>query len=150
MSDTATLHELTREHREGFIDTLQALAPHQWLAPSLCSQWRVLDVAAHLAWAPVTGAGAGAVAMARHGFSMNRMIAGSAVAWSARGQEAILAQLGDNARTGARPIGMPPSPPSPTPWCTDWTCAVRLGCRGACPPSHWPPWLTSRSARRGR
>ena len=39
---------------------------------------------------------------------MNRMIAGSAVAWSARGRHAILQQLRDNARTGARPIGMPP------------------------------------------
>ena len=85
VSDTATLPELTREHREGFIDTLEGLAPDQWLVPSLCSEWRVLDVAAHLAWAPVLGAGAGVVAMARHGFSMNRMIAGSAVAWSARG-----------------------------------------------------------------
>jgi len=108
VSDTATLPELTREHREGFIETLEGLAPDQWLVPSLCSEWRVLDVAAHLAWAPVLGAGAGAVAMARHGFSMNRMIARSAVAWSARGREAILQQLRDNARTGARPIGMPP------------------------------------------
>ena len=108
MSDTATLPELTREHREGFIETLEGLAPDQWLVPSLCSEWRVLDVAAHLAWAPVLGAGAGAVAMARHGFSMNRMIARSAVAWSARGRDAILQQLRDNARTGARPIGMPP------------------------------------------
>ena len=54
------------------------------------------------------GAGAGAVAMARHGFSMNRMIARCAIAWSARGQPAILEQLRDNARSGARPIGMPP------------------------------------------
>jgi len=108
VSDTAKLPELTREHRLGFIDTLEGLAPDQWLVPSLCSEWRVLDVAAHLAWAPVLGAGAGAVAMARHGFSMNRMIARSAVAWSARGRDAILQQLRDNARTGARPIGMPP------------------------------------------
>jgi hypothetical protein len=39
---------------------------------------------------------------------MNRMIAASAVAWSDRGHEAILEQLRDNARTGARPTGMPP------------------------------------------
>lgn len=108
MSDTATLPRLTRAHREGFVATLEALTPDQWLAPSLCTEWRVVDVAAHLAWAPALGAGAGAVAMVRHGFSMNRMIARSAVGWSARGREAILDQLRDNARTGARPIGMPP------------------------------------------
>ena len=107
MSDTATLPRLTRAHRDGFVATLEALTPDQWLTPSLCTEWRVVDVAAHLAWAPVLGAGAGAVAMVRHGFSMNRMIARSAVGWSARGREAILAQLHDNARTGARPIGMP-------------------------------------------
>lgn len=108
MTDTDTLSTLTRNQRDGFIDTLEGLTPEQWLAPSLCSEWRAIDVAAHLAWAPVLGAGAGVVAMVRHGFSMNRMIARSAIAWSERGQAAILAQLRDNARSGARPIGMPP------------------------------------------
>ena len=107
MTDTATLADLTRTQREGFITTLAAMDDDQWATPSLCEEWRVVDVAAHLAWAPVQGAGAGAVAMVRHGFSMNRMIARSAVAWSSRGREAILDQLRDNARTGARPIGMP-------------------------------------------
>jgi uncharacterized protein (TIGR03083 family) len=108
MSATPTVPDLTRAHREGFIETLEALAPGEWLTPSLCAEWRVVDVAAHLAWAPALGMGAGAVAMARHGFSMNRMIARSAIGWSSRGREAILGQLRDNARTGARPIGMPP------------------------------------------
>ncbi|WP_416952261.1 maleylpyruvate isomerase family mycothiol-dependent enzyme [Nocardioides sp. T5] len=108
MKGSATAPELTRAHRQGFIETLKSLDPEQWWAPSLCSQWRVIDVAAHLAWAPVMGAGAGAAAMVRHGFSMNRMIARSAVAWSERGRDAILAQLRENARTGATPIGMPP------------------------------------------
>jgi uncharacterized protein (TIGR03083 family) len=108
MTDAASLSTLTQSQREGFIDTLDGLSPEQWLAPSLCSQWRVIDVAAHLAWAPVLGAGAGAAAMVRYGFSMNRMIARSAIAWSARGQAAILEQLRHNARSGARPIGMPP------------------------------------------
>jgi uncharacterized protein (TIGR03083 family) len=108
MTTTTTLAELTRTHREGFIDTLEGLAPEQWLVPSLCTEWRVVDVAAHLAWAPVMGAAAGAAAMVRHGFSMNRVIARLAVGWSARGHAAILEQLRDNARTGARPTGMPP------------------------------------------
>ncbi len=108
MTDAASLSPLIRSHRENFIDTLESLRPEQWLAPSLCSEWRTIDVAAHLAWAPVLGAGAGALAMARHGFSMNRMIARSAIAWSARGRAAILEQLRDNSRSGARPVGMPP------------------------------------------
>jgi uncharacterized protein (TIGR03083 family) len=108
MRGTATVPELTRTQRDGFVETLKALEPEQWWAPSLCSEWRVVDVAAHLAWAPVMGAGAGALAMARNGFSMNRMIARSAVAWADRGHDAILSQLRDNARSGATPIGMPP------------------------------------------
>jgi len=107
MTDATGLFTLTRSQREGFIDTLEGLKPEQWLAPSLCSEWRVIDVAAHLAWAPVLSARAGAVAIARQGFSMNRMIARSAIAWSTQGQGAILEQLRDNARSGARPIGMP-------------------------------------------
>lgn len=108
MSGTTSVPDLTRAHREGFIETLEALAPGDWLTPSLCDHWRVVDVAAHLAWAPVMGTGAGVVALARHGFSMNRMIARSAIEWSSRGREAILDQLRRNARTGARPVGMPP------------------------------------------
>ena len=108
MKGSATVPELTRAHRQDFIETLKSLDPEQWWAPSLCSQWRVVDVTAHLAWAPVLGVGAGAAAMVRHGFSVNRMIARSAVGWSERGRDAILAQRRDNARTGATPIGMPP------------------------------------------
>lgn len=107
MNETSTLTEQVRRQRTGFIDTLEGLHPDQWHTRSLCSEWRVVDVAAHLAWAPVLGAGAGALALVRHGFSMNRTIARSAIGWSARGREAILDQLRDNARTGARPIGMP-------------------------------------------
>ena len=84
MSGTTTVPDLTRAHREGFIETLEALAPDEWLTPSLCDQWRVVDVAAHLAWAPALGTGAGAVALARHGLSMNRMIDGCAIEWSRR------------------------------------------------------------------
>jgi uncharacterized protein (TIGR03083 family) len=108
MIGTANLSTLTRSQREGFIGTLEGLTPEQWFAPSLCGHWRVVDVAAHLAWAPTLGAGAAGVALARHGFSMNRMIARCAIDWSTRGRAAILQQLQDNARTGARPIVMPP------------------------------------------
>ena len=105
---TATVRDVTRAHRLALIDTLEGLTADQWQTPSLCTEWRVVDVAAHLAWAPVLGVGAGAAAMVRHGLSMNRMIARSAGGWSERGREAILAQLRDNARSGATPIGMPP------------------------------------------
>jgi hypothetical protein len=102
MTDAASLSTLTRSQREGFIDTLEGLPPEQWLGPSLCSEWRAIDVAAHLAWAPVLGAGAGAVAMVRHGFSMNRMIARSAIAWSRA------ARLRSSSSSGTTRAGAPP------------------------------------------
>jgi uncharacterized protein (TIGR03083 family) len=104
---TTSLADLIIDERRALIETLDALTADQWQARSLCDGWRVVDVAAHLAWAPVLGPVAAAVAMARHGFAMNPMIARSAVAWSARGRQAILEQLERNRETGARPIGMP-------------------------------------------
>lgn len=106
MSDPS-LEGLTRSERLALIAQLEALTPEHWETPSLCDGWRVVDVAAHLAWAPVLGAVAGGVAMVRNGFSVNRMIARSAVAWSDRGTDAILDQLRANAESGAKPIGMP-------------------------------------------
>ncbi|WP_322921963.1 maleylpyruvate isomerase family mycothiol-dependent enzyme [Nocardioides renjunii] len=99
--------DLLRSERLALVADLDRLPDEQWRQPSLCAGWRVVDVAAHLAWTPVLGPTAGAAAMARHRFSMNAMIAGLAVEWSSRGREAILAQLRTNAATGARPIGMP-------------------------------------------
>lgn len=107
MTVPVSLGDLVRDERRALIETLSGLTDEQWQAPSLCDGWRVVDVAAHLAWAPVLGPVAGGVAMARHRFSMNRAIAGSAIAWSARGREAVLDQLERNRETGARPVGMP-------------------------------------------
>lgn len=77
---TESLRDLIDDERRALIDTLRSLTDEQWRVSSLCSGWRVIDVATHLAWAPVLGPGAGGVAMARHRFSVNRMIAGSALA----------------------------------------------------------------------
>lgn len=107
MTSPHAMPELVRHERRAFIDTLESLTPAQWEEPSLCSVWRVVDVAAHLAWAPVLGPVDGAVAMVRNRFSMNRMIATTAVGWSERGREAVLDQLRRNLASGAKPIGMP-------------------------------------------
>ncbi len=107
MTTSHTLTDLVREERQAFVDTLETLTPEQWGAQSLCSEWRVIDVAAHVAWAPVWGPAAGATAWVRNGFSLNRTIARSAVGWSDRGRAAILDQLRRNVVSGAKPHGMP-------------------------------------------
>ncbi|RYC07017.1 maleylpyruvate isomerase family mycothiol-dependent enzyme [Nocardioides zhouii] len=104
---TTPLTDLVRRERRGFLDTLGSLSTEQWDEQSLCSGWRVIDVAAHLAWAPVLGPAAGAVAMLRNRLSVNRMIAATAVGWSERGRTRIMDQLERNLESGAKPIGMP-------------------------------------------
>ncbi|PKH40493.1 TIGR03083 family protein [Nocardioides alpinus] len=107
MEASSPLPDLVRQERRAFIDRLQSLTPQQWEARSLCSEWRVIDVAAHLAWAPTLGPLEGGRAMLRSRLSVNRMIASSAVRWSDRGRVAITEQLEHNLESGAKPIGMP-------------------------------------------
>ncbi|KUF16967.1 maleylpyruvate isomerase family mycothiol-dependent enzyme [Streptomyces silvensis] len=56
MGNTPTAPDLTTQHlrseiaaeRRALADLLEHLAPEQWEAPSLCSGWRVREVAAHM------------------------------------------------------------------------------------------------------
>jgi uncharacterized protein (TIGR03083 family) len=102
------LTELIRNERLAFVHLLEPLSDDQWNAQSLCTAWTVENVAAHLAWAPVAGPVEMGLASLRAGFNVNRLIADSAVRWTSRGRPAILKQLGDNAASGAKPIGVPP------------------------------------------
>lgn len=99
--------ETIRAERVLLADELATLAPDAWAMPSLCAGWTVQDVAAHLAWAPVLTPGAMVVELVRARFRPNRLIARSAVRWSARGVPAILQQLRSNAERDAKPLGMP-------------------------------------------
>ena len=101
------LKDLVRTERLAFIDLLKTLTEDQWRTPSLCSAWTVENVAAHLAWAPVAGPLEMGLAALRAGFRTNRLIADSAVRWTARGRPAILDQLRRNVESDAKPLGMP-------------------------------------------
>ncbi len=83
------LKDLVRTERLAFIDLLKTLTEDQWRTPSLCSAWTVENVAAHLAWAPIAGPLEMGPAALRAGFRTNRLIADSAVRWTARGRPAI-------------------------------------------------------------
>ena len=45
------LAALTATRGQGFIETLEPLTDAEWQTPSLCAELRVVDIAAHLAWA---------------------------------------------------------------------------------------------------
>jgi uncharacterized protein (TIGR03083 family) len=73
MDDELTWQVIERE-RTALGGMLATLTPRQWEQPSLCAEWTVRDVAAHvIAW-PATTLGQGLVAALRAGGHYNRMI----------------------------------------------------------------------------
>ena len=102
------LQHLIRAERLAFIALLESLTDEQWRTPSLCAGWTVENVAAHLAWAPAAGPLETTLAAVRAGFRPNRLIADTALRWTARGRPATLDQLRANAESGAKPAGVPP------------------------------------------
>ncbi|MDX6300278.1 MAG: hypothetical protein QOF53_1492 [Nocardioidaceae bacterium] len=96
-----------REERTALIELLETLNPEEWATPSLCAGWTVQDVASHLAWAPAAPATEVLGDLLRARLRPNRLNADSAVRHSARGTDAILEQLRENAVRDAKPIGVP-------------------------------------------
>jgi uncharacterized protein (TIGR03083 family) len=64
--------------RAGLADLLDDLSPAEWATPSLCTGWRVRDVAAHLTLAQM-GPWPATVAAVRAGGSFDRMIRDTAL-----------------------------------------------------------------------
>jgi uncharacterized protein (TIGR03083 family) len=55
VTDAATLWAATHTERAALADDLSTLAPEQWAAPSLCGDWTVEEVVAHLTAAASLG-----------------------------------------------------------------------------------------------
>jgi uncharacterized protein (TIGR03083 family) len=104
MSD---LSQLVRTERLALIEFLETIGPHEWATPSLCGEWTVQDVAAHLAWAPVLNPLRLMVPLAKSGFRINKASAEMTKSWALRGPEEIVAQLRSNVAAGAKPPGVP-------------------------------------------
>src|SRR5690242_4532948 len=66
------------EQRSGFADLLDDLSPDEWETPSLCTEWRVREVAAHLTFAHA-GLVEAAGWMLRARGNFDRMIRDSAI-----------------------------------------------------------------------
>lgn len=78
---------------------LEDLSPAEWDTPSLCTGWRVRDVAAHLALAH-TGVGGAVVAAVRARGSFDRTVHDSAVRHAATPPDRLVAQI--RAMAGSR------------------------------------------------
>jgi uncharacterized protein (TIGR03083 family) len=100
-----------QEARLPLVDLLASLGEAEWETPSLCAGWRVLEVAAHLAWASVDPPWAMAAGLLRARLQVNRLNDENARRWARRGPAPILEQLQANALSGAHPFGVPwPAP----------------------------------------
>jgi uncharacterized protein (TIGR03083 family) len=64
-----------RDERNALLADLERLRPEQWNAQSLCSEWTVRDVVAHLVGAVEASGAALMLALARRGFRLDRMLA---------------------------------------------------------------------------
>ncbi|MGO9854272.1 MAG: maleylpyruvate isomerase family mycothiol-dependent enzyme [Acidimicrobiales bacterium] len=92
-------------------DRLDELDDEQWNSPSLCAQWRIRDVLAHLTAGAQGAFGVGAIlgGMLRHGFNYNRWVAADGQERGQQDPAVVLKALRDaaadrNALPGARSV----------------------------------------------
>jgi uncharacterized protein (TIGR03083 family) len=101
MNDTFAAIET---ERIALADELETLTLEQWDAPSLCAEWKVRDVVAHV----VMGAekhsfGSMLVDMAKHGFNFNKAMAKMAVEAGNQPPHDLLKQLREHADARVTP-----------------------------------------------
>jgi hypothetical protein len=84
-------------------------------------------VTAHLAWASGDPPLAMVAGFLRARLDVNRLNDVNARRWARRGPPAILGQLGENARSGAKPFGCR----GRRPWSTRWSTSSKCGARSA-------------------
>ena len=90
------VRDLIQQERGALADFLETLTPDEWSSPSLCGDWTVQEVAAHVSFAPNVRIGTILKALAQDGFRANRASARMSREWAAhRGPEAIVAGLRD-------------------------------------------------------
>lgn len=100
-----TTWELIETERRTLADLLEPLTPEQWAARSLCSEWRVRDVAAHLAMTPAGVPSARTVARALLADRGRLWAAGRdvAVAYAQAPTDALVAGLRRDAAARTKP-----------------------------------------------
>ena len=101
-----TTWDLVETERRTLAELLDGLTPDQWAAPSLCTEWRVRDVAAHLAMTPARAPSIGTMfraLVANRGrlWSAGRDVA---IAYAAMPTQQIVRELRDQAGSRARPV----------------------------------------------
>jgi uncharacterized protein (TIGR03083 family) len=90
------VRRLAREERAEFAAFLATLPPPQWQAPTLCAQWRVRDVVAHVISYDQISVDSLLVLAARCQFRPGRVNAAALARYDTRSPEELLALLADH------------------------------------------------------
>ncbi len=94
------------DHERQYLrDLLAGLDPDQWEHPSLCTGWRVREVAAHVVSSPATSPGQAALALLRAKGNLNKMIDTMAHEAAAASAAEIVARYDQYAGSRRRPPG---------------------------------------------
>lgn len=98
-----------REERLGLVERLTGIDENQWNSTSLCDQWRVRDVAAHVTAGAqgAFGIGTTVAGLLAHGFNFNRWMAADGRRRGDEDPEQILSALRDAAGHRKSPPGAP-------------------------------------------
>lgn len=102
----AAAWSLIETERLTLADLLEPLTPQHWSAPSLCAEWWVCDVAAHLAMTPAGAPSAGTMIAALAANRGRLWSAGRdvAIAYAERPTAELVAILRGNAASRTRPV----------------------------------------------
>ena len=103
--------DAVRDEMVDLAERLAELDDEQWNSPSLCAQWRIRDVLAHVTAGAEGAFGVGAifVGMLRHGFNYNRWVAADGRVRGQQDPAVVLKALRNaaanrKALSGARPV----------------------------------------------
>ena len=100
--------ELVDVARKDLVALLESLTEEQWDAQSLCSEWRVRDVVAHITSIARVGLGAMLWGVVTHGFNPNRFIALEARAHGEHPVRRLLSELRDLVGSRKKPVVLTP------------------------------------------
>jgi uncharacterized protein (TIGR03083 family) len=138
--------------RRALADDLDMLTPEQWAAPSLCAEWTVRDVAAHLVVPHTVSLPKFMVTLVRSRGSFPRANIATAARVAVRPTAELVADLRRYADGRFTPPGSGPEAPLTDVLVHSADIRIPLGIADPGPPQRWTPvldFLVSPRARRG-
>jgi uncharacterized protein (TIGR03083 family) len=100
--------ELVDAERTDFADLADGLTAEQWDARTLCTQWKVRDIVAHVTQGATMGTGESIKKMFKYGFRLNKLLTEEAKKGGAAPVEQLRADLRATVGNRTKPPGVKP------------------------------------------